>query len=142
MGFRSAVGGGDISALDARLDAVESSRVIGIAIDGGGAPIAAGLKGYAHVPFNGVITGWTILADVAGSIVIDVWKDTYANYPPVVGDTITAAAKPTVSGAVKATSTALTGWTTAVSKGDVIAFNVDSAATMTKATLVLAVTTS
>ena len=32
----------------------------------------------------------------SGSIVIDVWKDTYANFPPIVADTITASAKPTL----------------------------------------------
>lgn len=106
-------------------------------IDGGGSAITTGLKGYVTVPYGMTITSWTLLADVSGSIVIDVWKDTYANYPPLVADTITASAKPTLSSAIKNTSSTLTGWTTTVTAGDVLAFNVDSASTVTKVTLLI-----
>jgi hypothetical protein len=72
-----------------------------------------------------------------GSIVIDIWKDTYANYPPVVGDTITAGAKPTLSSANKAESSTLTGWITSVIAGDILGFKVDTVATVTKISLTL-----
>jgi hypothetical protein len=101
--------------------------------DGGGSALATGAKKvYIRAPFDGTITGWTLLADQSGSVVIDVWKDTYANYPPTVADTITASAKPTISAATKATSTTLTGWTTSFSEGDVFEINVDSASTITR----------
>jgi molecular chaperone DnaK (HSP70) len=106
-------------------------------IDGGGSAISTGIKGDITIPFACTITEWTLLADVSGSIVVDVWKDTYANYPPTVADTITASAKPTVSSAVKGQSSTLTGWTTAVAAGDTIRFNVDSATTITRVTLSL-----
>jgi hypothetical protein len=109
-------------------------------IDGGGSAITTGAKKvYLTVPYTCTITGWTLVADVSGSIVLDLWKDTYANFPPVVGDSITASAKPTLSSVQKNTSTTLTGWTTAVTAGDVIEVNVDSATTVTKVTLDLAV---
>jgi hypothetical protein len=120
--------------------AVTLVQSLGITIDGGGAVITTGVKGYLQVPFACTITGWTLLADVSGSAVVDVWKDTYANAPPVVGDTITAAAKPSISGAVKGQSATLTGWTTTVNAGDVLAFNVDSVATVTRITVQLTVT--
>ena len=47
--------------------------------------------------------------------------------PPTVADTITASAKPTLSSATKSEDTTLTGWTTAVTAGDVFGFMVDSA---------------
>lgn len=119
--------------------AVTLVQSLGITIDGGGAVITTGVKGYLQVPFACTITGWTLLADVSGSAVVDVWKDTYANAPPVVGDTITAAAKPTLSAAVKGQSTTLTGWTTSVNANDVLAFNVDSVATVTRITVQLTV---
>jgi len=117
------------------------SRVaaIGMVIDGGASVITTGLKGYLEVPFACTIQAVTLLADVVGSIVIDIWKDTYVNYPPVVGDTIVAAAKPTISGAIKSQDLTLTGWNTAIVAGDILGFNVDSVATIKKVTLSLKV---
>lgn len=87
--------------------------------------------------FSGTIEGYSLTADAVGSIVIDLWKDTYANYPPVVADTITAAAKPTLSAALKSTDLTLTGWTTAIARGDTIKAHVDSAGTVKAVTLTL-----
>jgi hypothetical protein len=61
--------------------------------DGGGSAVAAGTYQDVVVPHACTITGWTLTADVSGSAVVDIWKDTYANYPPAVADTITASAK-------------------------------------------------
>jgi hypothetical protein len=118
---------------------IPASKVIGIpiVIDGGGVVITTGVKGDIEIPFDMTITGWTLLADQSGSIVIDIWKDTYANYPPVVGDSITASDKPTITSSNKAQDFAPTGWTTAVTAGDTLRFNVDSITTCQRVTLVL-----
>jgi hypothetical protein len=63
----------------------------------------------------------------------------YASYPPTVTNTITASAKPTLSSAAKSQDSTLTGWTTSISAGDVLAFHVDSASTVTRVNLVLTV---
>lgn len=110
-----------------------------VVIDGGGAAITTGVKCDLTLDFAGVIEAATLLADQSGSIVIDVWKDTYANYPPTDADSITASAPPTISSAVKSQDTTLTGWTTAVAAGDTLRFNVDSATTVTRVTLALKV---
>lgn len=112
-------------------------RSFGITIDGGGSAISTGVKGYVSIPFSGTITQWDILADQSGSIVVDVWKDTYANFPPTVADTIAGSEKPTLSTAQKNQDTNLTTWTTTVTAGDIIGFNVDSASTVTRVTLVV-----
>ena len=104
-------------------------------IDGGGSAIATGQKGHLEIPFACTITGWTILADQAGSIVVDVWKDTYANFPPTVADTIAGSEKPTLSSAQKNQDLSLSTWTTAIAAGDILAFNVDSASTVTRVTI-------
>lgn len=70
-----------------------------------------------------------------GSVVFDLWKDTYANFPPTVADTITASAKPTLSSAAKTEDSTLTGWTKTFSAGDTLRVNVDSASTITLCTL-------
>ena len=121
-------------------NAVAGSRNISFVIDGGGVAIVTGVKGDIEIPFACTITAVRLLADQSGSIVVNIWKDTYANFPPVVGDKITASAPPTISGATKSEDTTLTGWTTAVAAGDILRFNVDSAATITRVTVSLTVT--
>ena len=79
------------------------------------------------------------LTDQSGSAVVDIWKSSYAGAPPTSGDVITASAKPTLSTAIKAQSSTLTGWTTAIAAGDVLRFNVNSAVTVQRLTLSLCV---
>lgn len=120
----------------------QNIRTFGLTIDGGGSPITTGIKGDVTVPFAGTITGWTILGDQTGSIVVDVWMDTYANYPPTVADTIAGSEKPTISAGIKGQDLTLTTWTTAVVAGNTMRFNVDSAATLTRVNLVIQMTAS
>jgi hypothetical protein len=125
-----------------RVTAAVRTMQVGITIDGGGSVPSTGVKGYKTVPVTGTITGVRMLADQAGSAVIDIWKDTYANYPPTNADSITAAATPTISAADKSEDTTLTGWTTAVTAGDVLGFNLDSITTITRVTLELTIVVS
>jgi hypothetical protein len=83
------------------LPATPDIATLTFVIDGGGSAIAAGIKGDLQIPFACAIEQVTLLADQSGSIVIDIWKDTYANAPPTVADSITASAKPTISSAAK-----------------------------------------
>ncbi len=109
-------------------------------IDGGGAAIGTGVKGDLEIPFACTITRASLLGDQSGSIVVDIWADTYANFPPTVADTITASAKPTISSATKSQDTTLTGWDTTLDAGSVLRFNVDSCTTTTRCTVSLIVT--
>jgi hypothetical protein len=114
----------------------------GITVDGGGSVIPTGLRGFVVIPYSGTITEWTIIADQSGSAVVDIWKSTYAGAPPTIANTITASAKPTLTASQKAQSSTLTGWTTSVTTGDVIGFNVDSASTVTRLNLSIKITKS
>lgn len=100
-------------------------------------PIAPGVKSYLEIPFACVITGWTLVAAQVGSIVIDVWRDSYANFPPTVADTITGSELPTLVNVQSAQDLTLSTWSGAVAAGDVLAINVVSAATVTSVTLTL-----
>ena len=117
------------------------TRAFGAVIDGGGSVITTGVKGFIPVPYTGTITRVTVLSTdasaTAGSIVVDLWKDTYANYAPTDADSITASAPPTLSSANKSQDSTLTGWTTSVTAGDIVGFNVDSASTVTHVTVVV-----
>lgn len=92
---------------------------------------------WLELNFDCTIEGYTLLADAAGSIVVDLWYDTYANYPPVVGDSICAAALPTLASAIKTQDTTLTGWTTTLQRGRVLKAHVNSAGTVKAVTLTL-----
>lgn len=107
---------------------VESHQVseIAVAISGSGYVLDTGIKVRIPIYFPGTIVEATLLADATGSVVVDIWKDTYGNYPPTDADSITAAAPLTLSGAIKTTDTTLTGWTTAIASGDTLIYNIDS----------------
>jgi len=108
-------------------------------IDGGGEAITTGEKGHLEIPFACTIKQVTMQADQSGSIVVDIWKDSYANFPPTNADSITASAPPTISSAQKSQDSTLTGWTKSISSGDILAFNVDSCATIQRVTISLLV---
>lgn len=132
----------DASITDAKIAAGADLMIAAITliIDGGGLAITTGIKGDLMIPFNCTINSVTLLADQSGSIVVDIWKDTYANYPPTGADSITASAKPTISSTTKSQDTTLTGWTTGITAGDTLRFNVDSITTLTRVALILKVT--
>ena len=114
-------------------------------IDGAGSVITAGMKAYLEIPFACTITEWTLLGDQSGSIQLDLEKCTYAAFDagathPVAGDSIVASAPPAITTAVKAQSTTLTGWTTAIAAGDLIAVKVASNTSFTRVTLSLRAT--
>lgn len=110
-------------------------------IDGGGAAITTGFKGYVEVPFGMWITRWTIVADQSGSAVVDVLKSSgYAGFPTV--PSIAASAKPTLSSQQKNQDTTLTGWTRQINGGDIVGFTVNSAATAQIVTVAIAGTRS
>lgn len=110
-------------------------------IDGAGAEIADGIKGdLGPFPYACTLTMVTALADQSGSIVVDIWKDTYANFPPTDADSITAAAPVTISAATKSQDSTLTGWTVAIAAGDILRFNVDSCTTIQRCTIMAKVT--
>lgn len=115
------------------------TKTIGMLIDGGGSVITTGVKGYVRVPVAVTLTGWTILAldGNSGAIVIDVWMDTYANFPPTNTDSITNAHEPTITAsAAKAEDTNISDWSdVTIPAGSVLGFNVDSVATFTKVLL-------
>lgn len=118
-----------------------NTRSIGLSIDGGGAVITTGIKADLYIPFSCTITAVTMLADQSGAIVVDIWNDTYANYPPDDSDSITASAPPTISGPTnKSTDSTLTGWDTSIAAGSTLRFNVDSVSAIERLSLVLTVT--
>lgn len=109
-------------------------RVIGITIDGSGSAPVAGSKGYVTVPFTGTIAKWYLVSDISGSCIIDVKRSASS----IVG----AGNLPTLS-STQSGNAAPASWTSvAITKGDIIEFNLNSATTLTRVNLVLEVTVS
>ncbi|MFW6118864.1 MAG: hypothetical protein ACOC7S_00860 [Planctomycetota bacterium] len=105
-------------------------------IDGGGSAIETGEKGHFVVP-AGEIVEVVLLAGQSGDIKVDLWKDTYGNFPPTDADSICGGNEPEISSGNKDRDTTLSGWTTSLSDGDVIAVNVDSVDTIERCTVAL-----
>ena len=99
-------------------------------IDGGGAVITAGSKGYLTVPFAATINSVTLLADQTGSIATDLLKCAYSGFPTTT--TITAATPPTITTAQKYIDTTLSSWNTTINAGDIIEFQVTGSPTAIK----------
>lgn len=108
------------------------AQVIGIEmlINGNGAAIPTGIAGYVFIPFACTITKSTLLADVSCTAVVDIFLCTFSAYAPpthpATGDKITASAPPTITAALKAQDSTLSGWTTAVPAGSILGFDVTS----------------
>ncbi len=81
----------------------------------------------SYIPVASTITGVLITTTgSACSAVVDLWVDTYANFPATNADTITSATPPTLATAVKNKDTTLTSWTTAIPADSVMRANLDS----------------
>lgn len=120
---------------------ISTTAAVGYTIVNGDDVISIGVIGTGiQVPFNCTINSVTLLAAQTGSIVIDIWKDTYANFPPTVADSICASALPTITAANKSTDSILTGWNKTITAGDVLYFNVNSVTNIKNVVLTLQVT--
>lgn len=127
---------GVTSGIQSQLDSLKSAQITTI-LDGLGGVIQKGRgNNFLSIPFSGTITGWIILSSVTGSIEVSFWKDTYANYPPTVGDNVFSP-NPTLSSATKNEAT---GLSIAVTAGDIIIPNVVSVATCTNVVIAIQIT--
>lgn len=129
-----------ISSLAARRRLEDQGRLgaIQFLIDGGGAAILTGSQGFQAVPFDCDIQSWDMYAEPAGAAVVDLFVDTYANFPADSSDKITASAPPTITATnSKAQDSTLTGWNKALTRGTHIRYNVNSVSTIQRLTLTL-----
>lgn len=111
---------------------------ITLTIDGGGSAITAGALGkFPTVPYSGEIESVEVAADQEGSIVIDIWKA--ADAIPTDTNSITGSNPATLSTAQRSQDETLTGWTTSISAGDVLGFEVDSVSTVQEVALTIKV---
>lgn len=98
--------------------------------------LVASLYAEISLPFAGTLTGWRLLADQTGAATVDIWKDSYANYPPTVADSICGGNYPTLTGE-KGEDTTLAGWSKTFAAGEVMKFHLSACDTVRRLTLIL-----
>lgn len=118
------------------------ARYVGCCFDGSGGAITltGTVQVTVSVPVAGTLTGYRITTRGGpGSCTIEVRKATYAGFPGSLAD-ITGGADCVLSSAHASQDTTLSGWTTAISAGDVLEFTLVSASVIESATLLLTYT--
>jgi len=95
-----------------------------------------------QVPYNGTITGWTLVSSVSGSCTITAFKDTYGNFPPITTADDIFVTPPAISGAIKAQnlSAPTNSPRETVTAGDWIGFKITGVTTVTWVNLTLSIT--
>lgn len=106
-------------------------------LDGGGIPIAANLSvDLPEIPFACVLDRWTLVADQAGSIDLDVYRSSFANFPTFAS--LPGTFRPALASSQKAQDVLITDWaSTQLAIGDVLRVRVVSASVISRATLTL-----
>ena len=127
-------------SVKAYVDAQAGTSAINVVISGGENVVMAGVALDVIVPFDCEITSATALAKESGTLQVDIWKGTYASYPPTDANSITASAPVKIIGWYKTQDTTLSGWTKTISANDILRFNVDGVTLITQATITLNVT--
>lgn len=118
-------------------DAVPVLHTLNLVVDGHGTELTTGIKGDAIVDFYCTIVSWSLVADAAGDIALDLWRSSFTGYPPTGTDSIVASSPPTLTGTDKNGDDVLAGWDLDLDAGDIIRLNVDSVTDLTRIVLAL-----
>ena len=84
-----------------------------------------------------ILTSGVAGAATNGSCAVDIWKDSYANWPPTNADDITGGVSPAISNGTKYDNSALAGWSTALAAGDVLRVHLASSSVFRRITVQL-----
>ena len=124
------------------ITAIPQEHEIGFTCNGNGAAVTTGEKVSIAVPYSGYIESWSMMADVPGSAVIDIWKSPAPVFPTVT-ESICGFSKPFLGDYIQyaesgeETST-LDDWNRTINEDDILTFNIDSVdGTITRLVLIL-----
>ena len=113
-------------------------------------PISPGYKGVLTIPEWVVVQSWVLLADVACTAQIDIWRVPLTTYlasgPPTVANSLCGSQLPALTAQAAAQSTAINTWVQdtqqsgvgcLIYQNDVLAYNLNTNNLATKLTLTL-----
>ena len=106
--------------------------VISLVLDGAGSAITTGVKADILIPYDCTIVLSTLATDVAGTISVDIWIDTFDHFPPTVDDS-----KLTPSIAIAGTTYQSSALSIAIVANSIVRFNVDACDTITRCLVAL-----
>lgn len=115
---------GSNSFVVAMATTADLTRTINYVVDATPNVVGVGVKGQVTIDVTGTIESWTLVSDVVGNLVISVKKATYASYPSFTY--ISGTEKPTLSSQSKNKDDGLSTWTTILTAGDILRFEVES----------------
>jgi hypothetical protein len=129
-------------SVPATLAASYKAGSAGVIFDGAGGVITTNTIGYVQVPYNGTITGWTLVSSVSGSCTVTAFKDTYGAFPPTTTTDDIFVTPPAISATNKAQnlSAPTIGLFGTVTAGDWIGFKITGVTTVTWVNLTLSIT--
>ena len=122
--FTTAPTNSDDIVIIALAAAADLTRTVNYVIDSGSLPMQVGDKGKLTIDVGGVIENVRVLSDQTGDIVFDISKTTFANYPTF--NSITDAQRIQLINKDKYFDDVLNNWTTTITAGDILRFDVIS----------------
>lgn len=122
--FATAPTGGQQFFGVALVTTADLTRTINYVVDSGTSPMTLGNKGTLTIDVTGEIQSWVLLADVSGVLRLNIKKCSYDTYPNFVS--ISGTEKPQLNNQSKNRDEDLTSWTTILSAGDILQFEVEN----------------
>ncbi len=113
----------------------QSLRALGATFTGNGSALSGTATDCQEVTSGGTINAVYTVADVSGSVTVDIRTVAYASYTGIAGfsgytSIINAGTAPSLSSAVKYTDSTLTSWSLTLTAGTVFCVQISSPATV------------
>ena len=108
---------------------------LAITVDNGTSAVTTGNKTFITIPYNCTITGWSLLSNTSGNLSITISTSTVGTFPTLT--TISGVTPPELSNSQVASNYSLTGWSTALTAGEILVATVTGTPTVNLATLTL-----
>lgn len=116
---------------------VNPPMALSFVLDGRSATLRNGLTRQVELPCHFTALRWSILADRAGSVTIDVWRTPYASLPLTSANSITGGAAAQLAAARYAQGLVPSSWTAGMNAGDILGLLVSNAAAVQRLTFSL-----
>jgi hypothetical protein len=125
------------------LPASFSKGSCGVTFDGGSGTITNGKTAYVQIPYNGTLTGWTLVANTGGSCTVTPFKSTYMLFPPTSPGGNLYSVQPSITAPNQKNqnlSPTYLGSQATVTAGDYIGFTISGVTTVTWVNLTISIT--
>ena len=102
-----------------------------------GSPITNAAVGEITIGYNARIVGIQMTSFQTGDITVDIWRSSFASYPPTQAGSITGSNLPAIVNSNKFQDLVLAGWITSLNQNDVLRFVVSNASCINVCTVSL-----